>query len=389
LLAGIEPRMKGVYDSLAPKDDPASLAMRARLATGMAQSMLERAGLAADKAEADKLRKESKQLVLDAATLAQKAIKAAADDPSANLAMSDVLRLQGKPQKDVQRYLEAAKAKGAADKELARSIAVGDALVLERDGKLDDAAKVLAGTDGAGDTRVQQELAMVAYAQGKSADAKPFVDQILASTPDHDVARALQKRLDTSVAKTDPMPNEGSGSVHHDPTPPPNTGNNGGNNGGGGGDYDTLVARADKLAVSNCSSAMTAYGKALEQKPTGVEALTGMGYCYLNGKQFASAFSKFRSALAVSQRFEPALAGVAETYQQQGNREQAVEAWQKYLEAYPGSAKATKQLQILGAGATPPPPTPTPTPQTNGGSAESPTPTSQPQKPVAGDGSAS
>jgi predicted Zn finger-like uncharacterized protein len=391
LLAGIEPRMKGVYDALAPKDDPASLAMRARLATGMAQSMLERAGLAADKAEADKLRKESKQLVLDAATLAQKAIKAAADDPSASLAMSDVLRLQGKPQKDVQRYLEAAKAKGAADKELARSIAVGDALVLERDGKLDDAAKVLASTDGAGDTRVQQELAMVAYAQGKSADAKPLVDQILASTPDHDVARALQKRLDTSVAKTDPMPSEGSGSVHHDPTPPPNTGNNG----GGGGDYDTLVARADKLAVSNCSSAMTAYGKALEQKPTGVEALTGMGYCYLNGKQFASAFSKFRSALAVSQRFEPALAGVAETYQQQGNREQAVEAWQKYLEAYPGSAKATKQLQILGAGATPTPPTPTPPtptpPPPAGGSAESPmptpSPTQQPQKP--GDGSAS
>jgi predicted Zn finger-like uncharacterized protein len=393
LLAGIEPRMKGVYDALAPKDDPASLAMRARLATGMAQSMFERAGLVADKAEADKLRKDSKQLVLDAAPLAQKAIKAAADDPSANLAMSDVLRLQGKPLKDVERYLDAAKAKGAADKELARSIAVGDALVLQRDGKLDDAAKALAGVDGAGDTRVQQELALVAYAQGKPADAKPFVDQILASTPDHDVARALQKRLETAVAKTDPMPSEGSGSVHHDPTPPPNNGGGGGG-GGGGGDYDTLVAKADKLAVSNCSSAMTVYGKALEQKPTGVEALTGMGYCYLNSKQFASAFSKFRSALAVSQRFEPALAGVAETYQQQGNRDQAVEAWQHYLEQYPGSAKATKQLQILGAGATPTPP-PTPTPPTNGSGAESPTPTptptptSQPQKPSAGDGSAS
>jgi len=389
LLAGIEPRMKGVYDSLAAKDDPASLAMRARLATGMAQSMLERANLATDKAEADKLRKDSKQLVIDAATLAQKALKAAADDPSANVAMSDVLRLQAKPQKDVQRYLDAAKAKGAADKELARSIAVGEALVLERDGKLDDAQKVLVGIDGAGDTRVQQELALVAYAQGKPGDAKPFVDQILAATPDHDVARALQKRLETAVAKTDPMPSEGSGSVHHDPTPPPHEGGGGG--GGGAGDYDSLVAKADKLAVSNCASAMTTYSKALEQKPTGVEALTGMGYCYLNGKQFASAFSKFRSALAVSQRFEPALAGVAETYQQQGNREQAVEAWQKYLEAYPGSAKATKQLQILGAGSPPPPPPPQPTPQpppqTNGTDSPTPTPTQQPQKPA--DGSAS
>jgi predicted Zn finger-like uncharacterized protein len=350
LLAGIEPRIKGVYDALAPKDDAASLAMRARLACGLAQSMNERAGLATDKGESDKLRKEAKQLVIDAAPLAQRAVKAAADDPSANLAMADVLRLQAKPIKDVRRYLEAAKAKGAADKELARSIALADALTLVRDTKLDDAQKALVALDGNGDARVQQELALVAYAQGKPTDAKPFVDQILAASPDHDVARALQKRLETAVSKTDPMPNEGSASVKHE-TPTPNTNN-------GGGDYDALVAKADKLASTSCANAMTLYGKALEQKPTGVEALTGMGYCYLDGKQFASAFSKFRSALAVSARFEPALAGVAETYQQQGNKDQAIESWQRYLDANPGSAKALKQLQILGAGATPTPPTP-------------------------------
>ncbi|MFT3693379.1 MAG: zinc-ribbon domain-containing protein [Kofleriaceae bacterium] len=177
LLAGIEPRMKGVYDALATKDDGPSLAMRARLACGLAQSLTERAGLVTDKAESDKLRKDGKQLVVDAAPLAQKALKAAADDPSANLAMADVLRLQGKPLKDVQRYLEAAKTKGAADKELARSIALSDALVLARDAKLDDAQKELVGLDGAGDARVQTELAMIAYAKGKPADAKPFVDQ--------------------------------------------------------------------------------------------------------------------------------------------------------------------------------------------------------------------
>jgi predicted Zn finger-like uncharacterized protein len=372
LLAGIEPRMKGVYDALAPKDDGPALAMRARLACGMAQSMIERAGLVADKAEADKLRKDSKQLVIDAAPLAQRALKAAADDPSANLAMADVLRLQGKPIKDVQRYLEAAKAKGAADKELARSIGLADALTLSRDTRLDEAQKALVALDGNGDARVQQELALVAFAQGKPADAKPFVDQILAASPDHDVARALQKRLETAVTKTDPMPTEGSGSVHHEPTPPPN------NNGGGGGDYDSLVAKADKIASSSCANALAIYGKALEQKPTGVEALTGMGYCYLVGKQFASAFSKFRSALAVSARFEPALAGVAETYQQQGNKEQAIEAWNKYLEAIPGSPKATKQLQILGAGASTGSATPTPTPPTGAGSSEPPPPTPAP-----------
>jgi Flp pilus assembly protein TadD len=162
-----------------------------------------------------------------------------------------------------------------------------------------------------------------------------------------------------------------------------------------GADYDGLVAKADKLAVTSCAKAIELYGKALEQKPTGVEALSGIGYCYLDAKQFASANSKFRSALAVSPRFEPALAGIAEMYQQQGNKEQAIEAWQHYLESNPGSQKAQKQLQILGAGATAtlpagsgagsattgsgdttPPPTPTPTPP-------APTPASS------GDGSAS
>ena len=385
LLAGIEPRMKGIYDALAQKDDPASLAMRARLACGIAQSMTERAGLVTDKAESDKLRKDGKQLVIEAATLAQRAFKAAADDPSANLAMADVLRLQAKPIKDVQRYLEAARTKGAADKELARSIGLADALTLMRDAKLEDAQKELVALDGAGDARVQQELALVAFAQGKPGDAKPFVDQILAASPDHDVARALAKRLETAVVKTDPMPNEGSGSVKHDPVVPnPNQ-----NGGGGGGDYDTLVAKADKLASSSsCANAIPLYTKALEQKPTGVEALSGMGYCFLDGKQFASAFSKFRTALTVSPRFEPALAGIAETYQQQGNRDQAIAAWNAYLEANPGSPKATKQLQILGAGASSGSAAPTPGPGSGDAPPPTPTPTPTPT-PKPADGSAS
>ena len=364
LAGGVEPRIKGVYDSLAGKDDPASLAVRARLATGLAESMTERAGLATDKPEADKLRKEAKQLVIDAATLAQRAIKAQADDPNASLAMADVLRLQGKPAKDVRRYLDGARAKAGDDKELARAIALGDAELSMRDGKLDDALQALAKVDAAGDNRVQIAFALIAYAQNKAADAKPIVDQILTTSADHDVARALAKRLETMVAKTDPLPPEdggkdgGKGSATHVVTQDPNPPTNGGGGGGGGGDYDSLLAHANKLAEGNCSKAMELYAKALEQKPTGVEALTGMGYCYLDAKQFSSAFSKFRTALAVSSRYEPALAGIAETYQQQSNKEQAIEAWRRYLEAYPGAPKAKKQLELLGAsaeGGTPPP----------------------------------
>ena len=95
-------------------------------------------------------------------------------------------------------------------------------------------------------------------------------------------------------------------------------------------------------------------------------------YCHIDAKQFSSAFSKFRAALAVSSRYEPALWGVGEAYQQQGRKESAIEAFKAYLEVYPGSAKAQKALDRLGAGATTPEssgsgsttpePTPTPTP---------------------------
>jgi tetratricopeptide (TPR) repeat protein len=103
---------------------------------------------------------------------------------------------------------------------------------------------------------------------------------------------------------------------------------------------------------------MDLYAKALEQKPNGVEALAGMGYCHIDAKQFASAFSKFRAALAVSPRYEPALRGIAEAYQQQGRKEQAIEAYKAYLEVYPDSASAKKQLERLGGDAAPPPAAP-------------------------------
>jgi len=220
-------------------------------------------------------------------------------------------------------------------------------------GNLPALEATLAAIDASDDTRVKFETALVMYMQGKGADAKPLVDALTAAQGDHDGARALAKKLEAVVAKTDPLPPEDHGKTN----PPPV--DNGGGGGGGGGDYDSLLAKANKLAESNCSKAMELFGKALEQKPTGVEALTGMGYCYLDAKQFASAFSKFRAALAVSSRYEPALGGVAETYQRQGNKEQAIEAWHRYLDVIPDSPKAKKQLQILGdTGDAPKPPQP-------------------------------
>ncbi len=345
--AGVFARMQSTLDGLKGSDDPESLAMRARLATALAQGMEDRAGFV-DRAEADKLRKTAKQIVIDAAPLAQRAVSGQPASPSANLAMADVLRLQGKPAPAVKRYLDSARGKAAGDAELLASVALGEAQLAMRDGKLPEAGKALAAIGAPDDMRIKLALAQLAYAEHETADAKSQVDQVIAMQPDNDVALAMYGKLETAVATSDPLPPEDGSAPKpepHDAVKPP--GHGGG--GGGGGDYDSLLARANKQALSSCGKAMELYMKALEQKPNGVEALTGMGYCHLDAKQFSSAFSKFRAALAVSSRFEPALGGVAETYQRQGNKEAAIAAWRKYLDVYPSSAKAKKQLEILGA----------------------------------------
>ena len=143
LAQNVETKLRAQLETL-PKDAPETQAVRANIGAAIAQSLLDRAGLVADKTEADKLRKESKTIVLDAATAAQRAYKAAADDAAANIAMANVLRLQGKSPKEVQRYIDAAKPKAG---DWARDLAIAEALVYARDGKLDDARKSFEAID--------------------------------------------------------------------------------------------------------------------------------------------------------------------------------------------------------------------------------------------------
>ena len=259
--------------------------------------------------------------------------------------MADVLRLQGKPGRDVKRYLDKARSRRAARRR-ARGRARG---LLARDGKLDDARAAFAAIDSGdgalestGDVRARFHLALALLAQNKPADAKPLVDQILAAQPDHDGARALAAKLETVVAKTDPMPPEDGtttparrrrrparGRRRRTPSTTRRRRRRG------------RLRRAGRRGATSSPRHELQQGdgavpEGARQKPNGVEALTGMGYCHLDAKQFSSAFSKFRAALAVSSRYEPALSGIAETYQQQGNKEQAIESWQNVARRVPG-----------------------------------------------------
>ena len=64
-----------------------------------------------------------------------------------------------------------------------------------------------------------------------------------------------------------------------------------------------------------------------------------MGYCHLDRKAVRERVLEVPRGAAVSPRYEPALGGVAETYQRQGNKDAAIEAWNKYLDVLPGLAE--------------------------------------------------
>jgi tetratricopeptide (TPR) repeat protein len=310
-------------------------------------------------------------------------VKVGADDAQAHVAMADVLRLQGKPSKDVQKELARALTLAKGDRE---AMLVG-ALLAIRDKKPEDARELLDKLDSgegaleqSGDVRPRFRKAMLAFAAGDSPAAQKAAEDVIGVQSEHAAAQALLRRLRDAVAISDPMPPEDP-----DDEPENKSGTGTGTGTGTGssgkkpdhddepkGDYDSLLKKADALAEVDCGQAMPYYTKALEQKPNGVAALTGRGYCYIDSKQFSSAHSSFRAALAVSRRYEPALWGVAEAYQQQGLKEKAIEAYMSYLVAYPGTAKAIKQIERLGGsvdgggGKTEPQPDPPP-PEPEGG----------------------
>jgi tetratricopeptide (TPR) repeat protein len=107
-------------------------------------------------------------------------------------------------------------------------------------------------------------------------------------------------------------------------------------------DYSKLVAQADRLSENGrAAQARKLYEKALELRPQGAEALTGIGYCDLDAERFLAAIERFKQTLVVAPDYGEALIGLAEAYKVRGDRPHAVEYYRRYLKAQPGGPKAS------------------------------------------------
>ncbi len=106
-------------------------------------------------------------------------------------------------------------------------------------------------------------------------------------------------------------------------------------------DFDQLLAEAERLRARDRSEAALAlFARAAELKPNRVEPQSGGGFALLDLGKAAEAEATFRGALQVNPRYGPAMIGMAEASRTLGKKEQAVEYYEKYLEAFPEGSEA-------------------------------------------------
>lgn len=105
--------------------------------------------------------------------------------------------------------------------------------------------------------------------------------------------------------------------------------------------YDFYMAQADRLRERDQpAAALESYVKAMNLEPGRVEAIAGRGLALLDMGQRLKAEAWFRQALKINPRYGMALMGLAEAFRADGNAAEAIQYYEKYVEAFPDGPEA-------------------------------------------------
>ena len=336
----------------------------------------DQAAAATATSEANRSAEEFKTHLQDASRFAEEAIKANSSNPRAIRALADSSRLEGdlvQASKMLDR-LEGPFAYSADTKYLAGMI------LLDKDQDIPAALRYMTkALESDGLIRVRYRAARLLGILGKTAEAKLHLHGILNVNPAHNRARELMDRLDHGLpivlalpkpeevasAKPDAGMVETAAAPKHEapaaasrPAAPSRTAEPGtGTKNPFGGGVDGMLDRAAKLQENGKSSeAIAIFKKVLEEEPSNSEALTGMGYAYMDQRSLGQAIDSFRRAISVNPRYGPALVGLGEAFYSKGDKELALEYYRKYLALNPSGSQAymarrkVEELEKAGAG---------------------------------------
>ncbi|MBI5511250.1 MAG: zinc-ribbon domain-containing protein [Deltaproteobacteria bacterium] len=181
--------------------------------------------------------------------------------------------------------------------------------------------------------RARYKLARAYVTQGDKDKALRQLEALLKDVPDHERALALQKEL-TPAPVTAPLTPE--------PPPPPAEPDK------KKPSFDQLLAQADRLRETDrAAKAIKLYEKALDVEPDDPDAMTGMGWCYVDMEQPDAAVATFKQVLANAPKLSDAHMGIAEAYRLKGSRRDAIKHFQEYLNIMPNGPDAEVARRAL------------------------------------------
>lgn len=167
--------------------------------------------------------------------------------------------------------------------------------------------------------RARYRLAGVYVATGEKEKALVQLRALLGQEPKHKRAKAM---LDGLTAPPPPKVREG-------PT------------------YSQLIGQAERLRQSdNPQKALVLYDRAKEMKE-GIDALLGLGWCYLDLEKLAPAMASFERAILVAPNSADAHMGLAEAYKGRNMKRDAVKHYRRYLELAPEGPDAPVAKRML------------------------------------------
>ncbi len=290
-------------------------------------------------------------------------------------ALADYLRVKGADRAQIEVPLAEAARKKTDDPVLVyidgAAFATDEAALDTAVRKLGRAIELQAKSGGPDLLRARLALARVLARLDRPAEARAQLERILATSADHQLAKALLERLPAEQqpeAADDEAPAEeddgAAGDVAAADSGAKDTEQAAAADGDDKGEpdkpdkpvqptgYDGWVGRADRLQrAGRARPALKAYEQALEHKPGDVEALTGKGLCLLDLGQDGAAVGTFRRALRSNPRYGVAIIGLAEAYKYRRDKDKAIEYYKRYLEVLPHgpeAAVARSNLEQLG-----------------------------------------
>lgn len=301
-------------------------------------------------------RAERKRHMVSSRNNAELALRAKPDDLEAEVALADALRLEGNI---VAAREHLTRAHEPSARSSAESLRVASLLAHdESDGDLSQALQLAARAVEADPRMIRTQLlagSLLLAANDLSA-ARERARQILSQHPSHKLAVLLLSVIEakavaasaTSGAQATPTPTpptettqaqtaiepgetEEASNADGKPTPAMPELPTG---------YDDLIRRGESLLErGSVRVAKEAFQRALALRPGSPPALTGLGYIALERGDTAGAIRHFTPASVAG--FGDALIGLGDTYRRLGRNEDALSAYERYLNRFPNGPRAS------------------------------------------------